>query len=265
MMIIIVIVIFINVEPKKLSGAIHVSLGGLLEWGEGWSRERGGEPRAGWTSTGAKQQESRYHGDGQEEGDGAWVHGEPCSNGGCGVGWAAVGACGHGGGDVRVGGGVPPWCGVCAVIRDHLVRGRGAEELNLKHQWMQNILVRPWLNRFHSFRLNQFSKFSFWWNPPELRSTEQNRTEQVGSTQIPWRACQITAGTPHREETLDPLPQVDNALLWIFNYGASKATKKRNKCKRKRKRIKESFKNSCLKLHLSQISHRICFDKYNNQ
>lgn len=28
MMIIIVIIIFINVEPKKLSGAIHVSLGG---------------------------------------------------------------------------------------------------------------------------------------------------------------------------------------------------------------------------------------------
>lgn len=45
-----------------------------------------GRSGEGWASTGAEQQESRCHGDGQEEGEGAWVHGEPCSGGGCGVG-----------------------------------------------------------------------------------------------------------------------------------------------------------------------------------
>lgn len=41
---------------------------------------------SGWTSTVAEQQERRCHGDGQEEGEGARVHGEPCSCGGGGVG-----------------------------------------------------------------------------------------------------------------------------------------------------------------------------------
>lgn len=122
--------------------------------------------------------------------------------------------------------------GLCCYQRPPS-EGQRSGGIEFKHQWMQNNLVGPWLN-------HQFSKFSFWWNPPELRSTEQNRTEQIGSTQIPWRACQITAGTPHREETLDPLPQVDNALLWIFNYGASKATKKRNKCKKKKEKGSKS-------------------------
>lgn len=70
----------------------------------GW----GGVSGSGWASTVAEQQERRCHGDGQEEGEGARVHGEPGSSGGGGVGRAAVGACGHGGGDVGLGGGVPP-------------------------------------------------------------------------------------------------------------------------------------------------------------
>lgn len=46
----------------------------------------GGVSGLGWASTVAEQQERRCHGDRQEEGEGARVHGEPCSGGGGGVG-----------------------------------------------------------------------------------------------------------------------------------------------------------------------------------
>lgn len=46
----------------------------------------GGGSGAGWTSTVAEQQERCCHGDRHEEGEGARVHGHPCSGGGGGVG-----------------------------------------------------------------------------------------------------------------------------------------------------------------------------------
>lgn len=49
------------------------------------------------------------------------------SSGRGGVGRAAVGARGHGGG-VEVGGGVPPRRGVCAVLGDHLSECKEEEE-----------------------------------------------------------------------------------------------------------------------------------------
>lgn len=55
----------------------------------GWTRVcvcGGGVSGLGWASTVAEQQERRCHGDRQEEGEGARVHGEPCSGGGGGVG-----------------------------------------------------------------------------------------------------------------------------------------------------------------------------------
>ena len=194
----------------SLAQWLHPSQSGSLRW-EGWTWGRRGSSGVGRASTGAGQPQGCCYGDGQEEGEDAWVHGEPCSGGGCGVGWAAVGACGHGGGDVGVRGGVPPCDGVCAVIRYHLIRGRGADGCNLNTDGSRT----TWVNH---------QSILYWWNTPELRSGELNK-----STQFPRRACQITAGTPHREETLDPLLQVDNARHWIFNYGAGKATKKSKK------------------------------------
>lgn len=88
--------IIVKVKPKKLSGFIHVNLLVSGEQkvkaenrgsGKGKDGGRGGGGSGkGWASTVAEQQESRCHGDRQEEGGGAWMHGEPCPGGGCGVG-----------------------------------------------------------------------------------------------------------------------------------------------------------------------------------
>lgn len=74
-----------------------------------------------WASTVALQERGCYD-EGEQEGEGAWVQRDTRSSRGGGVGRTAVGACGHGGG-VRVGGGVSPSCGFCAVLGlgDHLL------------------------------------------------------------------------------------------------------------------------------------------------
>lgn len=72
-------------------------------------------------------QERGCHDDGDQEGEGARVQRDACSGGGGGVGRTAEGVCGHGGG-VGVGGGVPPCCGVCAVLGDHLLEEEEEED-----------------------------------------------------------------------------------------------------------------------------------------
>lgn len=89
-------------------------------------RQRGGGALGLWASTVALQ-ERGCHDDRDQEGDGAGVQRDACSGRGGGVGRTAVGVCGHGGG-VGVGGGVPPRCGVCAVLGDHLLKEEEEEE-----------------------------------------------------------------------------------------------------------------------------------------
>lgn len=64
---------------------------------------------------------------------------DPRSGRGGGVGRTAVGACGHGGGDVRVGGGVSTRCGVCAVVGHHLWKGAEVKERKYTSDYLNTV------------------------------------------------------------------------------------------------------------------------------
>lgn len=73
-------------------------------------------------------QERGCHDDGDQEGEGGGAQRDARSGRGGRVGRTAVGARGHGGGGVGVGGGVSPRCGFCAVLGDYLLEDKEEEE-----------------------------------------------------------------------------------------------------------------------------------------